>query len=213
MGELLHAKLDWKYLINLCGQDFPIGTNLELVRYLKLLQPKNAILSKSLDHASKQKLGWISPVAAHSAAEQNPLGISLEKHLRSGNAYNFFSRQFIQWIFEDEKVQKFIVWEEMKRSYTPDEFVWAILQSLPDAPGGVKEPNEENVARALTWKRNNNICRGPRWRHKICIYGLLDLPFLIQSDLLFANKFDDDPDDLVLQCLEIVLRKRQLNNL
>lgn len=44
----------WQYLINLCGMDFPIGTNLELVRSLKSIQPKNMILSKTLKNASNQ---------------------------------------------------------------------------------------------------------------------------------------------------------------
>jgi len=44
---------NWKYLINLCGMDFPIGTNLELVRRLKSIQPKNMIISKTLQNASK----------------------------------------------------------------------------------------------------------------------------------------------------------------
>ena len=145
-----------------------------------------------------------------SNVDENPLGYNLTTFIRMGNAYNFFSRAFIDWVVNDEKIKRFIHWEPFQTVYAPDEFIWAILQNLPGAPGGVSEPNSSNHARLITW-HGGPKCRGPRFRHEICIYGLLDLPFLISSNFLFANKFDDDADDLVLQCLEILIRKSQMS--
>lgn len=41
MQDLYRLNAGWKYLINLCGMDFPIKTNLEIVRKLKLLMGEN----------------------------------------------------------------------------------------------------------------------------------------------------------------------------
>ena len=40
------------------------------------------------------------------------------------------------------------------------------------------------------------------YRHGICVFGIGDLEWLLQQNQLFANKFDDRKDDLILQCLE-----------
>ena len=45
IDELLNQKRDWRYFINLCGQDFPIKTNSEIVSLMKTLYPHNSIES------------------------------------------------------------------------------------------------------------------------------------------------------------------------
>ena len=45
IDELLNQKRNWKYFINLCGQDFPIKTNSEIVSLMKTLHPHNSIES------------------------------------------------------------------------------------------------------------------------------------------------------------------------
>lgn len=47
------------------------------------------------------------------------------------------------------------------------------------------------------------------YRHAICVFGIGDLGWLLQQNQLFANKFDDRKDDLVLQCLEDWLKLRE----
>ena len=43
--ELLDRDSNWKYFINLCGQDFPLKTGAEIASALKVMYPKNAIES------------------------------------------------------------------------------------------------------------------------------------------------------------------------
>ena len=43
MRDLVSVSSQWKYAINLCGQDFPLRSNLEIVHSLKALQGKNDI--------------------------------------------------------------------------------------------------------------------------------------------------------------------------
>ena len=45
MSDLLNVSTKWKYFINLCGQDFPMKTNLETVRHLQALEGANNMAS------------------------------------------------------------------------------------------------------------------------------------------------------------------------
>lgn len=47
--------------------------------------------------------------------------------------------------------------------------------------------------------------------HGICIYGNGDLKWLINSPSLFANKFELNTYPLTVECLELRLRERTLN--
>ena len=51
----------------------------------------------------------------------------------SGMAYNFFTREFIEWAREDEEVGELIEWS--KDTFSPDEFIWATILRMKDAPG------------------------------------------------------------------------------
>ncbi|XP_075022680.1 putative beta-1,3-galactosyl-O-glycosyl-glycoprotein beta-1,6-N-acetylglucosaminyltransferase 7 isoform X2 [Calonectris borealis] len=35
MRDLVHSKIKWNYVINLCGQDYPIKTNKDIIQYIK----------------------------------------------------------------------------------------------------------------------------------------------------------------------------------
>ncbi|CAJ1070115.1 beta-1%2C3-galactosyl-O-glycosyl-glycoprotein beta-1,6-N-acetylglucosaminyltransferase 4-like [Xyrichtys novacula] len=43
LSDLLRSEVKWKYIINLCGQDFPLRTNIELVSELKKLNGTNML--------------------------------------------------------------------------------------------------------------------------------------------------------------------------
>ncbi|CAG5083631.1 Oidioi.mRNA.OKI2018_I69.PAR.g10424.t1.cds [Oikopleura dioica] len=45
MEELLEHRVKWKYLVNVCGQDFPLKTNRQMVTYLRYNYPYNEIES------------------------------------------------------------------------------------------------------------------------------------------------------------------------
>ena len=46
----------WKYFINLTGQEFPLMTNLELIRTLKAMEGENVIVARKNDG-----LVWSNP--------------------------------------------------------------------------------------------------------------------------------------------------------
>lgn len=62
----------------------------------------------------------------------------------------------------------------------------------------------------------SNCCLCPlpstgHYVHDICIYGNGDLKWLINSESLFANKFELNTYPLTVECLELRLRERTLN--
>ena len=48
MADLFNVSTTWKYFINLCGQDFPLKTNLEMVRSLKALKGTNSMETEQM---------------------------------------------------------------------------------------------------------------------------------------------------------------------
>ncbi|CAJ0935764.1 unnamed protein product [Ranitomeya imitator] len=112
--------------------------------------------------------------------------------------------------------------EWAKDTYSPDEFLWATLQRLPEMPGSVHKHIKYDIsdlnalARLVKWKSlegdmNNgaaySVCTG-KHRREVCVYGTGDLHWLVQQHHFFANKFDPRVDDHAIQCLEEYLRHK-----
>lgn len=56
MADLYSARTKWKYFINLCGQDFPLKTNLEIVRMLRALNGGNSLESEKMPDEKKWRV-------------------------------------------------------------------------------------------------------------------------------------------------------------
>lgn len=48
MADLYNSNTNWKYFINVCGQDFPLKTNWEIVQMLRLLRGGNSMESEKM---------------------------------------------------------------------------------------------------------------------------------------------------------------------
>lgn len=246
----LHAlqKFNYKYIFNLCGQDFPIKTNLEIVRDLKSLNGRDEC--ESVDITSTGKLGRVLKGYRLNTSVENygntlirdekldkpwskfgPLG--RDTGLFAGSAYFLLSKKSVDFIQTDKTVREFFAWSQ--NSWSPDEHIWATLFRYAALPGSVPshEKYEMNEAHARTrlvkWygldrKKDEKIdgndklvhnvalyepCHG-KWQRGTCVYGALDLKFLRDSKHWFANKFDQEVDAIAVDCLDVVLRTRAL---
>ncbi|XP_078054251.1 beta-1,3-galactosyl-O-glycosyl-glycoprotein beta-1,6-N-acetylglucosaminyltransferase-like [Mustelus asterias] len=224
MEELLARHLTWKYFINLCGMDFPIKTNLEIVNQLEHLAGGNSLESGAVVDGKelrwKYSLKIINGEMINTKVIKEPF--SNETSIFSGNAYMVVSRQFVEYIFKDSKVRQLIEWS--KDTYTPDEFIWATLQRMPGVPGS-KPPHPKydvsdmnSVARLVKWQHLEGdvtkgkaypLCTGSHLRC-VCVYGAGDLNWILQQHHLFANKFDAEVDPIALQCLEQHIQQKTL---
>ncbi|XP_030046259.1 beta-1,3-galactosyl-O-glycosyl-glycoprotein beta-1,6-N-acetylglucosaminyltransferase 3 [Microcaecilia unicolor] len=223
MEDLLKSAVPWKYLINTCGTDFPIKTNAEIVRALKVLNGKNSLESEKPSQVKKQRWQFhheISNSVIRTNIQKSPPPVS--SPIFSGNAYFVVTRGFVRHIFENPDVQRLLEWG--KDTYSPDEYLWATLYRMPGMPGSVPYNDKFQlsdmtaVARLVKWSYLEGDtkkgapyppCTGAH-RHSVCVYGAGDLHWMLQQHHLFANKFDPGVDDFAIQCLEEYLRHRAL---
>ncbi|XP_038634115.1 beta-1,3-galactosyl-O-glycosyl-glycoprotein beta-1,6-N-acetylglucosaminyltransferase-like [Scyliorhinus canicula] len=224
MEELLARHLTWKYFINLCGMDFPIKTNLEIVHQLEHLAGGNSLESEAV--VGPKVMRWkysfkvINGQMTHMQVTKKP--IFNTSSMFSGNAYIVVSRQFIEHIFKDPKAKQFIEWSQ--DTYSPDEFLWATLQRMPGVPGSKPSHRKydvsdmNSIARLVKWQHLEGdvnkekaypLCTGSHLRC-VCVYGAGDLNWILQQHHLFANKFDAEVDPIALQCLEQHIRQKTL---
>lgn len=227
MGDLYNHSAPWRYFINLCGQDFPLKTNLEIVQTLKGLQGKNSLETEKT--VAYKELRWKKQHEVVNGGirrtEKNKAPPPIEIPMFSGGAYIVVSRAFVRFVLEDPRAQRLIEWS--KDGYSPDEFLWATLQRLPGVPGAIPSNHRYDVtdvnslARLVKWQYYEGVeskgamyppCRGHHVR-SICIYGVGDLGWMLQKPQLFANKFDTSVDLIAVHCLEKYLRNKALREM
>lgn len=225
MKDLLSSRVQWRYMLNTCGTDFPIKTNREIVHTLKVLNGKNTMESETTNDYKKGR--WqnhynVTDSITWTDVKKSPPPIS--SPMFSGNAYFVVTRDFVKHVMQDREVQKLIEWE--KDTYSPDEHLWATLQRMPSVPGSMPANNKYDtsdmlaLARAVKWSylagdvRNGapyDPCTGA-YKRAVCVYGSGDLQWLLNQQQLLANKFDPDVDDIAIRCLESVLRFKALGH-
>lgn len=62
MADLYNVSTKWKYFINLCGQDFPLKTNLEIVRMLHSLRGGNSLESEQMTSVKKLRVNFVHKI-------------------------------------------------------------------------------------------------------------------------------------------------------
>ncbi|XP_040898197.1 beta-1,3-galactosyl-O-glycosyl-glycoprotein beta-1,6-N-acetylglucosaminyltransferase-like [Toxotes jaculatrix] len=225
MADLYNSSTKWKYFINLCGQDFPLKTNLEIVRILSSMRGGNSLESEKLPEGKKWRV-----TNAHHIVNGKIQGTGKAKDpppfnlpILAGNAYIVVNRGYVRSVLEDKRIQALIEWS--KDTYSPDEFLWATIQRIPGVPGSTW-PNSKfdmtdinAIARLVKWQWHEGSegsleavypeCHGNHVR-SICVYGAGDLQWLLEQHHLFANKFDTDSDPIAVYCLEKYLRQKAL---
>ncbi|XP_030170726.1 N-acetyllactosaminide beta-1,6-N-acetylglucosaminyl-transferase isoform X3 [Lynx canadensis] len=217
LKDLAASKVPWRYAINTCGQDFPLKTNKEIVRYLKGFKGKNitpGVLPP--DHAIKRtKYVHQEHIGKDGSFVKNTniLKTSPPHQLTIyfGTAYVALTREFVNFVFHDKRAIDLLHWS--KDTYSPDEHFWVTLNRIPGVPGSMPNASWTGNLRAIKWidmEDKHGGCHG-RYVHGICIYGNGDLKWLINSPSLFANKFELTTYPLTVECLELRLRERTLN--
>ncbi|XP_041792804.1 beta-1,3-galactosyl-O-glycosyl-glycoprotein beta-1,6-N-acetylglucosaminyltransferase-like isoform X2 [Chelmon rostratus] len=209
-------------------KDFPLKTNLEIVRLLRSLRGGNSLESEKMSERKKWRVSNV-----HQIVDGKIQGIGKAKEpppfnlpILSGNSYIVVNRGYIRSVLEDTRVQALIEWA--KDTYSPDEFLWATIQRIPGVPGSTW-PNPKYdmtdinaIARLVKWQWHEGPqgslqavypeCHGNHVR-AICVYGAGDLQWMLEQHHLFANKFDVDTDSIAVYCLEKYLRQKALAEL
>ncbi|XP_068461080.1 beta-1,3-galactosyl-O-glycosyl-glycoprotein beta-1,6-N-acetylglucosaminyltransferase 3-like [Clinocottus analis] len=225
MDDLLNSQVQWRYLLNTCGADFPIKTNREMIQALKALDGKNSMETEITQNHKKRRWMYhynVTTAIIWTDVKKSPPPIS--SPMFQGNAYFVATRAFVEHVMQDKEVQKLLEWE--KDTYSPDEHLWATLQRMPSVPGSTPANRKYDssdlhaITRLVKWAdlegdvENGapySRCTGS-YRNAICVYGAGDLRWLLRQHHLFANKFDPATDDVAIRCLESVLRLKALGH-
>ncbi|XP_058706367.1 beta-1,3-galactosyl-O-glycosyl-glycoprotein beta-1,6-N-acetylglucosaminyltransferase 7-like [Poecile atricapillus] len=218
MRDLVNSKVQWNYVINLCGQDYPLKTNKEIIQYIKskwngknitpgIVQPLHVKHRTEVSYREYLHSGvpYVYPAKIRKAQPPHNLTIYF------GSAYYILTKDFVEFTLSDARAKALLEWS--RDTYSPDEHYWVTLNRLPDAPGATPNAGWQGDLRAIKWKDQEGLshkgCNG-HYVRDICIYGLGDLQWIIESPHLFANKFEAAGNPLALECLERRLRLKVL---
>lgn len=211
MKVVSKSKVKWKYYINLTGQEYPLKSNQEIVKILQALNGANDIESYSLPVFLQWRHQTIHRILSNKLVDTKEKKPQFKFNLQmsKGSAYGAFTRGFVDFILNDNVVHDYIGW--LNDTYSPEENIWATINTLPWAPGGymseVRHRYGTFLSRAIIWENDRIQCKG-KYVRGVCVLSRYDLPWLAGQKQLFANKFDEYQDKLVLDCLESWVRNK-----
>ncbi|KAM7006726.1 beta-1,3-galactosyl-O-glycosyl-glycoprotein beta-1,6-N-acetylglucosaminyltransferase 7 isoform 1-T1 [Tautogolabrus adspersus] len=219
MTDLAKSKIGWKKVVNLCGQDFPIMSNLELVRYMQSKEwrdinmtpgVKQPVSMKHRTQLQHREITGSHVVRKGLASKKGPPPHKLQIYF--GTAYYALTRAFVDFVLKSPIAKDLLEWS--KDTFSPDEHYWVTLNHIKDAPGSHIDGGWAGDIRAIKWRdqegRGHNGCKG-RYVRDICIFGVEDLPWIINKNSMFANKFESKTFPEALDCLEQWHRNKVLN--
>ncbi|KAK2158182.1 hypothetical protein LSH36_175g05028 [Paralvinella palmiformis] len=160
MQLLYNKNKNWKYLITLAGQMFPLKTNLDIVRILKSLNGSNAVAAitkrRDLDR-------W-----SHLPTPSIPV------RLVKGGCHFAVTRGFVRYVLFDKRAHQFKKWTS--KTHVPDEHYVQSLSHSPklQAPGGYTgwpengENGYEEIMRYVVWCVDGVQCHG-KFVRCVCI--------------------------------------------
>ncbi|KYO30423.1 N-acetyllactosaminide beta-1,6-N-acetylglucosaminyl-transferase isoform A [Alligator mississippiensis] len=182
LRDLEGSSVPWRYLLNACGQDFPLRTNLEVVRYLRSWQghsltpgdlpPAHAqartryVYQEHLGNATDADAAW---VVVRTPRRKAPPPRNLTIYF--GSAYVALARPFVEFVLRDPQAIELLSWSQ--DTYSPDEHFWVTLNRIPGVPGSMPNASWEGDLRAIKWKdmeKKHGGCHG-HYVRDICIYG------------------------------------------
>ncbi|XP_013386129.1 beta-1,3-galactosyl-O-glycosyl-glycoprotein beta-1,6-N-acetylglucosaminyltransferase [Lingula anatina] len=210
MRELLKKK-NWKYFLNLVGQEFPLKTNKELVKILQTYNNSNDIdgniKSRNLDRTEYVWSGFY-----RTNVKKSPPRWKIK--LAKGSVHIAATRGYVDYVINSEIGKYFLEW--VKDTGTPDETFFATLNINPHlkVPGAFTGDIEKKpfLTRYKLWLYGEDAkyCGGKVVR-AICVFGVTDLPKLLSRKELFANKFHLTFEPLAYDCMEELYFNRTAN--
>ena len=127
MSDHMNHQIEWKYLINIASQAFPLKTNAELVRILKVYNGANDIegIFGGRIIRSRFQLEWLEGkgTIARTGKKHSPPPHDID--IVRGSAYGTFSRGFVEFLLNNTMARDLLEWS--RHTYSPDEHYWATL--------------------------------------------------------------------------------------
>lgn len=216
MSDLLAISDKWKYFLNLPHQQFPLKTNLEMVKILKIYNGANdieGISSYNRQMPSRFKFSYKYGNGTFKRMGLKNKTLPYNATMVKGSAYGIFSRAFVHYIIHDQRAKDIL--DYMRDVKSPDEYYWATLNhnEVLKAPGRFNGNPETKPWMAVyaSWGGKDK-CHG-KYVRGVCVFGVADLNELVSKKEFFANKFYFDYQYFALDCLEEYIFNRTFVNL
>ncbi|XP_068959563.1 N-acetyllactosaminide beta-1,6-N-acetylglucosaminyl-transferase-like [Petaurus breviceps papuanus] len=135
MKDLVTSEIQWKYIINTCGQDFPLKTNKEIIQHLKRFKGKNitpGVLPPEdiiwrTKYSIEEHAGPFEFFLNETSTLKTPAPHNLTIHF--GSAYVALTREFVDFVLQDRRAIDLFEWS--KDTFSPDEHFWVTLNRNP----------------------------------------------------------------------------------
>ncbi|XP_022078131.2 beta-1,3-galactosyl-O-glycosyl-glycoprotein beta-1,6-N-acetylglucosaminyltransferase 7 [Acanthochromis polyacanthus] len=219
MKDLAKSKIGWKKVVNLCGQDFPVKSNLELVQYMQTKEWRDKNMTPGVKQPASMRhrteIQHKEIVGSHVAPKRRGLKKGPPPHnleIYFGTAYYALTRPFVDFVLKSPVAQDLLQWS--KDTFSPDEHYWVTLNHIADAPGSNMDGGWAGAIRSIKWSdqqgKTHDGCKG-HYVRDICVYAVGDLPWIINRNAMFANKFESNTHPEALDCLELWHRNKVLD--
>ncbi|XP_053380435.1 beta-1,3-galactosyl-O-glycosyl-glycoprotein beta-1,6-N-acetylglucosaminyltransferase-like [Mercenaria mercenaria] len=196
---------------NLLHQEYPLKTNKEIVKILRIyngandiegltgrrkltFRYRNRFVYKHIDKNTKPKSFKTKQIK-----DAPPYNITVVK----GSAYGIFSRDFVHYIVNNKIARELLDW--FRDVLSPDEYYWATLNfnhhlGTPGSHYKDKPDDKPWLATFAAWS-GESPCHG-KFVRRVCVFGVGDLKALSSKHHLFENKFHIDYQRYALDCME-----------
>ncbi|XP_009473791.1 PREDICTED: N-acetyllactosaminide beta-1,6-N-acetylglucosaminyl-transferase, isoform A-like [Nipponia nippon] len=136
MRDLLASAVPWRYLLNTCGQGFPLKTNREIVRLLKGFGGKNITpgvlppphVTARTKYVHREQLYSFFSFMLWTFVRKVPPPHNITIYF--GSAYVAVTRPFVEFVLRDQRAIDLLAWSE--DTYSPDEHFWVTLNRIPE---------------------------------------------------------------------------------
>lgn len=206
MQYLLSKNIKWDFFINLSGQDFPLKSQDYIREFLGNNRNKNFI---KVANQATERPDTMNRIENYFQESSNgfsgkPYKRAIMKNVTSyiGGQWMILTRSCCEFICSSSEVRKF---EDFYRNtlIADESFFQTVMMNT-----SFNETIVNDDKRAIIWVPDGDI----KLRPKTLLEA--DLGFLLEGENLFARKFDEQVDTLVLDILEasISSNKRTFNN-
>ena len=135
MRHLAKSKIGWRKVVNLCGQDFPVKSNLELVQYMQSKEWRDRNMTPGVKQPvsmrHRTELEHIEITGSHvvqkgMGMKKGPPPHNLELYF--GTAYYALTRAFVDFVLKSPIARDLLEWS--KDTFSPDEHYWVTLNHV-----------------------------------------------------------------------------------
>ena len=167
MDDLLQSKTQWKYLINLVGQDYPLYENKEIVKALKGFLGYNIIesgeLPKRQDTRVRYSYDFVKQFNGFEHSAYLPRSVRLKPQppnniaILKGSTFTSSTRKFCKYLLNDSLPKRLFSW--LGDTLAPEESFYSSIQQVKGVPGGYHGNLSEWIMCAIHWETNEKTVK------------------------------------------------------